>query len=152
MPWIFFFEPFTECAHSVRIRTITALDPDCVLKATVQVCTACMVVSLLTTCMNFNKNQKSKKSEKKQWKKKRGLQRVPPETAQNMIVLRNVKRNRAAIKVKMKNSKNKNRNPGPLRSHSALHLLSRPQLCYVMFAAHCNKMVWRSCGVFSKSY
>ena len=54
MPWILLLEPFTECAHSVRIRTDTTLDQDCVLKATVQVCTACMVVSLLTTCMSFN--------------------------------------------------------------------------------------------------
>ena len=54
MPRILFLEPFTECAHSVRIRTDTTLDQDCVLKATVQVCTACMVVSLLTTCMSFN--------------------------------------------------------------------------------------------------
>ena len=54
MPWILFLEPLTECAHSVRIRTDAALDQDCALKATVQVCTACMVVSLLTTCMNFN--------------------------------------------------------------------------------------------------
>ena len=54
MPWILFLEPFTECAHSVKIRTDTTLDQDCVLKATVQVCTVCMVVSLLTTCMNFN--------------------------------------------------------------------------------------------------
>ena len=55
------------CA-SVRIRTDTTLDQDCVLKATVfvctsctvclratvQVCTACMDVSLLTICVNFN--------------------------------------------------------------------------------------------------
>ena len=54
MPWILLLEPFTECAHSVRKRTDTTLDQDCVLKATVQVCAACMVVSLLTTCMNFN--------------------------------------------------------------------------------------------------
>ena len=53
-PWILFLEPFTECAHSMRIRTDTTLDQECVLKATVQVCTACIVVSLLTTCMNFN--------------------------------------------------------------------------------------------------
>ena len=39
---------------SVRIRTDTTLDQDCVLKATVQVCTACMIMSLLTTCLNFN--------------------------------------------------------------------------------------------------
>ena len=54
MTWILFLEPVTECAQSVRIRTGTTLDQDCVLKATVQVCTACMDVSLLTTCMNFN--------------------------------------------------------------------------------------------------
>ena len=53
MSWILFLEPFTECAHSVTIRTDTALDQDCVLKATVQVCTACMIVPLLTTCMNL---------------------------------------------------------------------------------------------------
>ena len=53
LSWILFLEPFTECAHSVRIRTDGKLDQDCVLKATVQVCTACMVVPLLTTCMNF---------------------------------------------------------------------------------------------------
>ena len=44
MPWILFLEPFTKCAHSLRIRTDTTLDQDCVLK----------VVSLLTTCMNSN--------------------------------------------------------------------------------------------------
>ena len=42
------------CDDSVRIRTDTTLDQDCVLKATVQVCTACMIVSLLTTCLNLN--------------------------------------------------------------------------------------------------
>ena len=50
MPWILFLDPSTKCAHSVRIRTDTTLDQDCVPKATVQVCTACMIVSLLTTC------------------------------------------------------------------------------------------------------
>ena len=54
VPRILFLEPCTECAHSVRKRTDTTLDQDCVLKATVQVCTACMIVSLLTTCTNFN--------------------------------------------------------------------------------------------------
>ena len=54
MPWILFLEPLTECAQSVRIRTDTALDQHCALKATLQVCTACMDMSLLTTCMNFN--------------------------------------------------------------------------------------------------
>ena len=49
-----FLQPFTKRAQSVRTRTDTTLDQDCVLKATVQVCTACMIVSLLTTCMNFN--------------------------------------------------------------------------------------------------
>ena len=49
-----FLEPFTGCVNSMRVRTDTTLDQDCVLKATVQVCTACMVVSLLTACMNFN--------------------------------------------------------------------------------------------------
>ena len=38
----------------MRIRTDTTVDQDCVLKATVQVCTACMIVSLLTTCPNLN--------------------------------------------------------------------------------------------------
>ena len=54
VPWILFLEPFTKCAHSVRIRTDTTLDQDCVLEAAVHVCTACMIVSLLITCMNFN--------------------------------------------------------------------------------------------------
>ena len=49
-----FLEPFTECAHSERIRTDTTLDQDCVLKASVQVCTTCMIVSLLTTWLNSN--------------------------------------------------------------------------------------------------
>ena len=35
-------------------RTDTTLDQDSVLKANVQVCTACMIVSLLTTCLNLN--------------------------------------------------------------------------------------------------
>ena len=52
-------------ARSVRIRTDTTIDQDSVLKATVQVCTACMIVSLLTTCMNLNKKiNKVKKSKK----------------------------------------------------------------------------------------
>ena len=54
MPWILFLEPFTEYTHPVKIRTETTLDQDCVLNATVQVCRGCMIVSLLTTCMNFN--------------------------------------------------------------------------------------------------
>ena len=54
MSWTLFLEPFTKRAQSVRIRTYTTLDQDCVLKATVHVCTACMIVSLLTTCMNCN--------------------------------------------------------------------------------------------------
>ena len=58
MPWILFIEPLTECARSERIRTDTRLDQDCVLKATRQVCTPSLIVSLLTTCMNF----KSKKN------------------------------------------------------------------------------------------
>ena len=54
------------CA-SVRIRTCTTLDQDCILKATVfrmyivhclkaivRECTTCIDVSWLTTCMNFN--------------------------------------------------------------------------------------------------
>ena len=57
-------EPLTKRAQSVRIRTDTTLDQDCVLKATVQVCTACMIVSLLTTCMNFNNKCKNVKVHK----------------------------------------------------------------------------------------
>ena len=53
MPWILISCLFTKCAHSVRIRTDTTLDKDCVLNE-VQVCTAGMVVSMLATCMNFN--------------------------------------------------------------------------------------------------
>ena len=41
------------CEDSVRIRTDATLDQDCVLKANVHICTACMIVSLLTTCLNF---------------------------------------------------------------------------------------------------
>ena len=79
MPWILFLVPFTESAHSVRIKTDTTLDQDCVLKATVQVCTACMAV------------RKKKKSKKK----KKGLQEVRPETAQNIdLLIGNVTRNR----------------------------------------------------------
>ena len=55
-----FLEPITECAHSVKIRTDTRLDQDCVLKATVQVCGASMIVSLLTTCMNFNRKRQKR--------------------------------------------------------------------------------------------
>ena len=40
MPWILFLEPITKRAQSVRLRTDTVLGQDCVLKATVQVCTA----------------------------------------------------------------------------------------------------------------
>ena len=54
MTWILFLEAFTECPQSVRIRTDNTLDQDSELKATVQVCTACMDVSFLTTCMHFN--------------------------------------------------------------------------------------------------
>ena len=36
---------------SVRTKTDTTIDQDCVLKALVQVCAACMIVSLLTTCL-----------------------------------------------------------------------------------------------------
>ena len=52
-----FLEPLRSvriCGDSVRKRTDTTLDQDCVLKANVQVCTACMIVSLLTTCLNLN--------------------------------------------------------------------------------------------------
>ena len=63
------------CDDSVRIRTDTTLDQDCVLKATAQVCTACMIVSLLTTCLNLNilvkKTLKTEKEKKKIDKKKR---------------------------------------------------------------------------------
>ena len=52
MPWISLLEPL--CAFSEDKKTDTTLDQDSVLKATVLVCTACMDVSLLTTCMNFN--------------------------------------------------------------------------------------------------
>ena len=67
------------CA-SVRIRTDTTLDQDCVvlkatafvrssctvcLKATVFVCTSCTDVSWLTTCMNFNTRIKIKKKKTK---------------------------------------------------------------------------------------
>ena len=47
-------ETSTECTHSARVRTDTTLDQDCVLETTVQVCAACMIVLLLTTCMNFH--------------------------------------------------------------------------------------------------
>ena len=60
MTWILFLEPITECPQSVRTRTDATLDQDCVLKVTVQVCTACMVVSLLTTRMNFNRESEFK--------------------------------------------------------------------------------------------
>ena len=46
--------PCASVNDSLRIRTDTTLDQDCALKATVQVCTACMDVSLLKTCMNVN--------------------------------------------------------------------------------------------------
>ena len=36
------------------VRKETTLNQDCVLKATVHVCTACLIVSLLTTCLNLN--------------------------------------------------------------------------------------------------
>ena len=52
-----FLEPLRSvriCDDSVRIRTDTTLDQDVVLKATVQVCTACMIMSLLTTCLNLS--------------------------------------------------------------------------------------------------
>ena len=39
---------------SVRIRTDTTLDQDYGLKANVHVCAVCMIVSLLTTCLNLN--------------------------------------------------------------------------------------------------
>ena len=53
LPWILFLEPFTECAHSVRTRTDTTLDQDGVLKATVQVCTACMVRVIVDNMCEF---------------------------------------------------------------------------------------------------
>ena len=52
------FLSHSKRAQSVRIRTDTTLDQDCRLKATVQECTACMILSLLTTCVNFNKKRK----------------------------------------------------------------------------------------------
>ena len=77
MPWILFIEPLTECARSERIRTDTTLDQDCVLKAAVQVCTASLIVSLLTTCMNFKSKKKrhnfSKKNERKTGFSKSGI-------------------------------------------------------------------------------
>ena len=56
MPWISFLEPLRASVKndSETIRTDTTLDQDCVLKTTVQLCTACMIVSLLTTCLNLN--------------------------------------------------------------------------------------------------
>ena len=77
-----FLEPLRSvhiCDDSVRIRTDTTLDQDCVLKATVHVCTACMIVSLLTTCLNLNTNRKMKKNEKK------ASTGYLPETAQKII-------------------------------------------------------------------
>ena len=53
MTWIVFLSQSRVCA-SMKIKTDATLDQDCVLKATVEVCTACMVVSLLAPCMNFN--------------------------------------------------------------------------------------------------
>ena len=55
MPWISFLEPLRASVKndSETIRTDTTLDQDCVLKTTVQLCTACMIV-LLTTCLNLN--------------------------------------------------------------------------------------------------
>ena len=55
------------CDDSVRIRKDTALDQERVLKANVHVCTKCMIVSLLTTCLNLKK--KKKKKEKRKEKK-----------------------------------------------------------------------------------
>ena len=54
-----FLEPLRSapCASvndSEKIRTETTLDQDCVMKADVHVCTACVIVSLLTTCLNLN--------------------------------------------------------------------------------------------------
>ena len=47
-----------DCMH--LIRTDTALDQDCEMKANVHVCTTCMIVSLLTTCLNLSNNCKKK--------------------------------------------------------------------------------------------
>ena len=62
------------CDDSVRTRTDTTLDQDCVLKALVQLCTACVIVSLFTTCLNLNiwvkKTLKTDKEKKKIDKKK----------------------------------------------------------------------------------
>ena len=55
VPCIFFLSHACASVNDLlSIKTDTTLDLDCVLKATVQVCTACMIVSWLTTCMNFN--------------------------------------------------------------------------------------------------
>ena len=67
-----FLEPLRSvriCDDSVKMRTDTTLDQDCVLKANVHVCTACMIVSLLTTCLN-SKKKKIKKKKKKKKKEK----------------------------------------------------------------------------------
>ena len=88
-----FLEPFTKRAQSVRIRTDTTLDQDCALKATVQVRIACMIVSIWTTCMNFNKYAKKSKNSKRKIQKKiekrKKASKVLSETARS-IFLRNV--------------------------------------------------------------
>ena len=84
--------------------------------------------------MFFWKKKTNKKI--KEWKRKSGLQGVPPETAQNFFFARYVTRNRAAVEVKKwnnqkthqthpKNKKEKQKkrtplNPGLWRSHSTL--------------------------------
>ena len=74
---IFFLSHCGACASvndSVRIRTDTALDQDCVLKANVHVCKACMIVSLLTTCLNLNKNETLPKMKKMRSNRKQNHQ------------------------------------------------------------------------------
>ena len=67
MPRVLFLSSFTECARSVKIRTDTTLVQDCVLKATVQVYTACMVVLLMLTCMSFEFQHSSSRVDCTSW-------------------------------------------------------------------------------------
>ena len=57
-----FLEPLRSvhiCDDSVRIITDTTLDQDCVLKATVHVCTgACMIVSIVDNMSEFEHESK----------------------------------------------------------------------------------------------
>ena len=80
--WIVFLSHYGTCASvndSMRIRTDTTLDQDCIMEATVFVCTSCTVclkatvrkcttcidVSWLTTCMNLNRNRRQRKTKNK---------------------------------------------------------------------------------------